>query len=256
MKDGVVPSAVATGLLRVADDDLERLVSVRFLDVADGGYQVHDFLSYNPSREQIVTEREAKRQGGRDGAARRWHRDSSTHGSSHGGSHADPIGGSMLPIPIPSRPDPKEERESSPRLAPPERRVVGAKTKAARRAKSYVPASDAPTADVDAWCQMNGIPSPSKSLEASKMLDHFRAAGEAKADWGATWRNWERRAPQFAKPGEMQPSQSPSRAKIRPLSGTDYQKVPTAEEREATKAAAEEAVAKFQKEFGRPQLAA
>lgn len=34
-------------------------------------------------------------------------------------------------------------------------------------------------------------------LETARMIDHFKANGEPKADWIATWRNWIRRAPQF-----------------------------------------------------------
>jgi hypothetical protein len=41
-------------------------------------------------------------------------------------------------------------------------------------------------------------PGCNAQLEFSKFADHFRGKGKAMVDWLATWRNWIRRAPEFA----------------------------------------------------------
>lgn len=107
LTDGHVPKAVAR--MFAADAEVEQLVSVRFLDIADGGYQVHDFLEFNPSREKTLEERAAKRAGGKRGAESRWHQadgisHGSSHATSHGGSHASANAPVPIPIPIPSPP--------------------------------------------------------------------------------------------------------------------------------------------------------
>jgi hypothetical protein len=41
---------------------LDRLVQVGFLERVDGGYQIHDFLDWNPSAEKVRQERDSARQ--------------------------------------------------------------------------------------------------------------------------------------------------------------------------------------------------
>jgi hypothetical protein len=48
------------------------LVELGLWEVIDGGYQVHDYLTYNPTREQVEATREAKVEAGKLGAERRW----------------------------------------------------------------------------------------------------------------------------------------------------------------------------------------
>lgn len=42
-------------------------------DLGDGTYEIHDYLDWNRSREQVESERERKRKGGKKGAEARWH---------------------------------------------------------------------------------------------------------------------------------------------------------------------------------------
>jgi hypothetical protein len=108
LQDGKVPTGVA--LTMATPEDLERLTSVRFLDAIGGGYQIHDFLEFNPSRATVLAERDAKRAGGLRGAASRWH--GISHGTTHTPCHAS--ANAPVPVPIPSRPDLKRE-SSAPR---------------------------------------------------------------------------------------------------------------------------------------------
>jgi hypothetical protein len=97
-----------------------RLVRARLweLHASGDGWQVHDYLDCNPTRDAVLAEKAAKREGGRRGAANRWgKRDgithSSTHGVSHGVTHGVSHGVSHASgnAPVPSRP---EERDLSP----------------------------------------------------------------------------------------------------------------------------------------------
>jgi len=47
--------------------------------------------------------------------------------------------------------------------------------------------------------------------ETAKMLDHFRAKGERRKDWLATWRNWLRRSLEFSRPAASNGRASPAR---------------------------------------------
>jgi hypothetical protein len=174
------------------------------------GWQIHDFLQYNPSREQVLAERAAKRAGGRAGAARRWTKgaDGSTHGMTQGGSHASAIGIGDAPDPVPSRPVPTQER---PLVSLP---LTLASEKPSRRERrkpeSSAPASDATTAEVEAWLATWSIP---HTDEAMRFVNHARSVDRRCRDWTAGWRNWEAKAAEFAatRPGVTRrlPGQQP-----------------------------------------------
>ena len=65
--DGFVPDVIAVnGPVR------ETLVSQGLWDIADGGVTIHDFLEYNPTREQKQSIRDSRRLAGAIGAATRY----------------------------------------------------------------------------------------------------------------------------------------------------------------------------------------
>lgn len=95
-----------------APGDVEQLVAalcgVGLLDATEDGWQLHDFLDYNPSAAGRQAEREAKSAAGRKGAAARWNRpaDGTSHGSSHSNGMAARQEPANAPGPYPSRPVP------------------------------------------------------------------------------------------------------------------------------------------------------
>ena len=98
-----VPSLL-TGLeplARFETDWPARMVKARLWHPTTGGFLVHDFLKYNPSRRDVLRERKRKSQGGKTGANRRWHKPNQamTPAMTHPMGHPipDPIGSSMLP---------------------------------------------------------------------------------------------------------------------------------------------------------------
>lgn len=77
-------------------------------DKERGGYWIHDFLEYNPSREEAEANRETRSAAGKRGAAARWANRPAGDGSSHGKRMASAMANGWqndAPIPIPV-PDP------------------------------------------------------------------------------------------------------------------------------------------------------
>jgi hypothetical protein len=58
--------------VRVAKNAIRRLVAVGLWHEIPGGYEVHDFLDYNPSRAEVLARREATKEAGKRGALKRW----------------------------------------------------------------------------------------------------------------------------------------------------------------------------------------
>lgn len=50
-----------------------------------------------------------------------------------------------------------------------------------------------------AWAEEHGLPRDWVLFETEKFVDHFTGEGTRKVDWPACWRNWLRRAPEFAR---------------------------------------------------------
>jgi hypothetical protein len=60
LTDGFVPGAQVSRLANVKQPDKlsQKLVAARLWECVEGGYQVHDYLAYNPSRAQVMKERD------------------------------------------------------------------------------------------------------------------------------------------------------------------------------------------------------
>jgi len=71
--DGFVPNEAATVI--ATREEIDRLLEVGFLTTVEGGFQIHDFLSWNPSAAEVAQLRrkraKAGKQGGQRSAARR-----------------------------------------------------------------------------------------------------------------------------------------------------------------------------------------
>lgn len=84
----------------MGDAVAEDLVDIGLWEKVNGGYQIHDFLDYNPSRAQVEAERIKKANAGAKGAQKRWQK----AGNSVAGAMAGPLAGSMAndaPVPDP-----------------------------------------------------------------------------------------------------------------------------------------------------------
>jgi len=157
------------------------LVEAGLWEVTDNGWELHDFLDYQPSKAQVTADRKktAERQ-------KRWRerhsetRDDSvsngrSNGVTNGGSNAAPS------RPVPSRPELHTDQDDSAAPPPPE------KPKKATR----VPIPFEITAELKEWA---AIKAPDVDLDEAteEFVDYWRGVGGqrgTKLDWVATWRN-------------------------------------------------------------------
>lgn len=88
--DGLLPAGAvpATGSSRKRAELISELLSAGLWEKAGAGYRIHDFLCYNPSKEQNEERRrelsEKRAVAGRKGAAKRWAGHSKTDGKPNG----------------------------------------------------------------------------------------------------------------------------------------------------------------------------
>jgi hypothetical protein len=91
----------------------QSLVAAGLWEVADGGYVIHDYLTYNPAREEVLANRRQRAAAGslggrRSGASRRSKPEAPTE------AFASPFASSVTnPRPVPSRPPDDSLRSSS-----------------------------------------------------------------------------------------------------------------------------------------------
>jgi hypothetical protein len=120
LTDGFVPEIQVRRLLFVCDDPLaiaDKLVGAELWERADGGYQIHDYLEYNPSAEQVKAERaaNAKRQAEWRDRKRQGQggtmtiRNSDSNSDSNGVTNNSPV---PVPVPVPV-PKPKDSAPSA-----------------------------------------------------------------------------------------------------------------------------------------------
>lgn len=124
LTDGKIPGVIVAGLVDWTSDGVlvetsnysadrpdntalaERLCAAGLWHSVEGGYEIHDYLEWNPSRAQVLAERErqkaSKVKAGQAGAAKRWQRDSRPDGSAMAGPMADGWqNDGPVPVPVP-----------------------------------------------------------------------------------------------------------------------------------------------------------
>lgn len=125
LTDGYIPLRQVVMLTSfeglVADDEpvtlkrvIDALLDVGLWEEAEGGYQVHDYLKYNPSKEKAQTLKEHRSQLGSIGAQKRWAvaDDGKGHSKTHGKRDGKTDGKTIaVPVPVP-RPVPQETEET------------------------------------------------------------------------------------------------------------------------------------------------
>jgi hypothetical protein len=168
-----------------------------------GGYLVHDYLDWNPSRADVEAKREQKRAaaklGGEASGRTRANRtrtniEAPCFGSGSSLANPDPIrirSGSEIPPVVPQGdPTPASELRGPAEPPPPK--------PSRRRPASACPASTATDADVTAWLATWKLPSLADA-ELRKFVDHHRARDSRFSDWAAAWRTWSANAATWGK---------------------------------------------------------
>lgn len=202
LTDGFVPS---TSVRRLADIDdpegaAERLVAVGLFNRADGGYQIHDYLQYQPSGDKVRAERDAARE--------RMARKRSPEVRQNFAGTSDEV---RLPRPVPSRPSTQETPTSSlerarelvrepvvePVEVPVAEPVALRPVPKPKATLTELPADWEISDALWAWAEEHGLPREHVEFENEKFVDYHRGKGTKNKDWAACWRNWLRNAPQF-----------------------------------------------------------
>jgi len=174
-------------------DWADLMVEAGLWDEVQGGYKVHDYEHFNPTRVDVLKQRAAWSD--RQSRSRSRRDAKETHAGVTGGVTPGVTAVSPSPVPVPV-PDPDLRRESAalgpdvppepcPTAEPPAKPEV-----AKPRAK---PATRLPDdADLPAWLERWKI--PTSDPEVTAWLDYHRARDSRFADWSAAWRTWARRA--------------------------------------------------------------
>lgn len=134
--------------------------------------EIHDYLEYQPSAEQIRSKREKDRE--------RWHRRGS---SLHADSTATPRGvqPDSTPTPLTSQPQPQHSISDDMECPP------------ARRGKTKIPSPFEVTPEMESWARER-YPQLDWSRETEKFVAWAKANDRRYADWLQAWRNWMHRA--------------------------------------------------------------
>lgn len=102
LTDGAIPKCSVPTLASVKNPKklAARLVEVGLWEEAHDDYLVHDYLAYNPARDEVEAERDRKRVAGAKGASSRWNGTSDS--TRHGSPHETGIGTRDAPVPVPN----------------------------------------------------------------------------------------------------------------------------------------------------------
>lgn len=207
--DGFVPEYMVDDLGGTVEQ-ARALVAAGLWDEMDGGWMFRNWTDYNPDAGSQQAQKDAKSEGAKQGNHRRWHakRGLFVAGCEFCESDTDSVTDSLLTRgvrdeanpPVPSRPDPTQERDKS--LSHP------------RKRGSRVPLDFVITEDLREWAARE-VPLVDVDAKLGQWIDFWagKAGAEGvKLDWVATWRNgmrkqqeWQQRdhPPQQAKPLKM-----------------------------------------------------
>lgn len=155
LSDGAIPKTVVKRMDPDGEATGALINSGRWLDNGEG-VAVHDYLEWQPSKEQILSKRERERQRNR------------------GRTAATPPGAAEeLPC---------EEPQPQP--------LPNGKEKASRKTRISLPWVN--TEEMLAWASTN-CPAVDVHRETEKFVDDAKAHGRSYIDWVAAWKGWLRR---------------------------------------------------------------
>lgn len=108
LRDGAIPRALKA-MMRATDAEVAELVNAELWDETEDGWQIHDYLAFNPSRESVLAERDKGKERAKASHARRRKEKSDSSGED---SHSSPDLREIFAVssgdpsrPVPTRPE-------------------------------------------------------------------------------------------------------------------------------------------------------
>lgn len=112
LTDGFIPEQMARMIATARE--LDSMTAAGIAHKVDGGYRIHDYLEYQPSKEEVTSEREAIR------TRVKRHRNGKRNGVTPTVTNADVTATETGPRPVPSRPDQIPPNPPAEEIAPAE----------------------------------------------------------------------------------------------------------------------------------------
>ncbi len=247
LTDGFIQAEVIPRILvhKRPLDVAAALVASGCWDVADGGYQVHDFLDHNPSRADVEASREATRKRVQEYRGRRLQNE--RDGNAAVTSDVTRYSGVSTPVvrapsPLLSDPDPIR---SQPTVAPrvcahedssPDEPVSVApasgafalspldpeppKSEPKRQRRSAIRDDFAPSEANREFAVKRGFNAETLERERLRFVNYWKSRGEPRADWSAGFRNWLDRAEPSG--GGTNGYRSPNPTPVNAMQNTGY----------------------------------
>jgi hypothetical protein len=195
LTDGFIPEGQVRKLADVDDAKAlaNQLVAVNLWERCDGGYRVHDYHDYQPTREKALAIREARAEAGSRGGKQK----ASNLLERGQASATNNVVAKSYPVPVPVPVPIQNPSDAHPQES------EGADAPAPRAKKKITVETFGPTDDLWEWAEQS-FPNVDAYLETDRFLDWCRANGKTFKDWGAAWKNWIRRS------AEMMPRHPPA----------------------------------------------
>lgn len=187
LTDGFIPDAAIRVLAAEAEIDTgiasaARLIGVGLWEVVEGGYIVHDYLEYQPSKEKVVETREARAEAGRRGGKQKAS-NLLDKNLANEKQNSTPYPSRTHPVPVPlpdPQPDPSQERAVR---AAPKRTDV----------RPTLPSADELISQLHSWAEERGV-RDILADEVDRFRDYCLSGKNGKpvtyADYAAACRKW------------------------------------------------------------------
>ncbi len=205
-EDRLLDAALDIGPVQL-DKLASKLVAIELWEEVPHGYQIHDFLDYNPTKERVMAERargaERKQSSRNPESVRRMSQAESarTSDSVPVMPRVESESASLGPVPVPVPLIPKSEREpsapeSQQRIEPYDSDSgIRATVKTSRkRPATGLPDEEAMLPWLEKWKLTDALHGPL----FARFLDYHRSKGSVFVDWAAAWRTWQGNETRFA----------------------------------------------------------
>jgi len=188
LTDGFVP---ASFLKRMADMKAltiaKRLVDVGLWQERDGGYQIHDYLEWQRSREEVADLNSKRAEAGRRGGKQK-----ASNALANARAVKEQTASKTLPD-TDTDTDTDTKPDGIPPLVPPSRGESKPKAESKPR-PTRIKDDWIPTPAFATWASENDFTAEEIALELPKFKDHHKQKGTLGQDWDAGLRNWMRKA--------------------------------------------------------------